>query len=153
MELRIVSVGDVSSGTYGRLINEYLERAERYISVSQMEVDKASNANKSAAKKREADNLRDVWREREHRVAVDRKGSSVSSREFAERLNRWMVGSPSVVSFFIGGAEGLDSDFKRECDERISLSKLTFPHKLAAVVMAEQIYRALTIIRGRTYHK
>jgi len=57
------------------------------------------------------------------------------------------------VVFYIGGAFGLGEEFVERCDEKVSLSKLTLAHKVAAVVLMEQLYRAFTIISGHPYHK
>ena len=85
-------------------------------------------------------------------VALDEAGSTWSTRELADRLERWRASTPSLA-FVIGSADGLDPGFKRRAAARFSLSALTLPHGLVRVVLAEQIYRAASLIAGHPYHR
>jgi 23S rRNA (pseudouridine1915-N3)-methyltransferase len=85
-------------------------------------------------------------------VALDEQGSTWSTRDFAERLERWRESTGSLA-FVIGSADGLDPGFKRRAAARFSLSSLTLPHALVRVVLAEQIYRAASLIAGHPYHR
>jgi 23S rRNA (pseudouridine1915-N3)-methyltransferase len=85
-------------------------------------------------------------------VALDEGGASWSTRDLAERLERWR-GSVSSLAFVIGSADGLDPGFKRRASARFSLSALTLPHALVRVMLAEQIYRAASLIAGHPYHR
>ena len=85
-------------------------------------------------------------------VALDEKGSPWSTRELASRLERWRE-STSALSFVIGSADGLDDGFKSRAAARFSLSALTLPHALVRVVLAEQIYRAASLLAGHPYHR
>lgn len=85
-------------------------------------------------------------------VALDERGSPWSTRELATRLERWRATTPSLA-FAIGSADGLDDDFKRRADARFSLSALTLPHPLVRIVLAEQIYRAASLVAGHPYHR
>jgi 23S rRNA (pseudouridine1915-N3)-methyltransferase len=85
-------------------------------------------------------------------VALDEQGSTWSTRDFAERLERWRESTGSLA-FVIGSADGLDAGFKRRAAARFSLSSLTLPHALVRVVLAEQIYRAASLIAGHPYHR
>lgn len=80
-------------------------------------------------------------------VALDADGKAVDSFEFAKILEK------SKISFFIGGAYGLSENFKKSCDCVISLSKLTFAHKIAKLILFEQIFRGLCINANHPYHK
>jgi 23S rRNA (pseudouridine1915-N3)-methyltransferase len=85
-------------------------------------------------------------------VGLTRAGTAQSSEEFARCLGRWREEGRDVA-FVIGGAYGLDSNVLGRCDFRLSLSKFTFPHELARLILLEQLYRALTILAGSPYHK
>jgi 23S rRNA (pseudouridine1915-N3)-methyltransferase len=103
------------------------------------------------ARVREAERLRARLLPRAHRVALDPAGAApASSPAFAAWLARRMEG-PRPVAFLIGGAVGLDPGLVAECEERLSLGPLTLPHQLARVVLAEQLYRALTVAAGHPY--
>ncbi len=84
-------------------------------------------------------------------IALDANGKEFSSLEFSAKIRSWHDESKNLC-FFIGGAFGLSPDLISACDIRLSLSKLTFPHDLARVVLLEQIYRAFTIINNKKYN-
>jgi 23S rRNA (pseudouridine1915-N3)-methyltransferase len=85
-----------------------------------------------------------------HRIALHPEGELIGSRELATRLERW---SRPAATFVVGGPLGLHSRLTERCDSRWSLSRLTFPHELVRLLVAEQLYRAATILRGIPYHK
>jgi len=85
-------------------------------------------------------------------VALDEAGSPWTTRELADRLERWRA-STSSLAFVIGSADGLDPGFKRRAAARFSLSALTLPHAMVRVLLAEQIYRAASLIAGHPYHR
>ena len=86
-------------------------------------------------------------------VALEIKGKTLTSEKFAENISNLMINGNSQISFFIGGSFGLDADFSNSLNQKISFSALTFPHQLMRVILLEQIYRAFTILNGKTYHK
>ena len=92
----------------------------------------------------------DHARQREGRALLERSGRQIGSEELAERLERWA--SPSLT-LVVGGPSGLDRAVLERADRSWSLSRLTFPHELVRGLVAEQVYRALTILRGLPYHK
>lgn len=83
------------------------------------------------------------------RIALDPRGKILSTEEFSKMLDR----SEGKLTFFIGGAYGLENSFVQTCDKTLSLSKLTLSHKLAHLVLMEQIYRGLTLLHNHPYHK
>ena len=86
-------------------------------------------------------------------IALDERGRMLDSPAFSTHLDNQRVASRSGVAFLIGGAFGHSAQLLQNVDEKLSLSPLTLPHSLALVVLAEQIYRAKTLIRGEPYHK
>jgi 23S rRNA (pseudouridine1915-N3)-methyltransferase len=90
--------------------------------------------------------------ERAHRVALELDGKPWSTGDLARQLERWLA-SGRDVALLVGGAEGLDPDVLEQCDARWSLSRLTFPHQLVRVIVAEQIYRAWSLLQGHPYHR
>jgi 23S rRNA (pseudouridine1915-N3)-methyltransferase len=86
-------------------------------------------------------------------VALDRTGKTIDSLALAETLLGWNDSSIRGVAFVIGGAVGLDPAFAQRCTMRLSLGAMTFPHDLALVLVAEQIYRAATIVKRLPYHR
>jgi len=96
--------------------------------------------------------LRGVLPKRAQTVALDRSGTALSSEAVAERAREWNR-TGAAVAFVIGGADGLEPELLDEADERWSLSSLTLPHGLVRVIIAEQLYRALTILHNQPYHR
>ncbi|MEA3315189.1 MAG: 23S rRNA (pseudouridine(1915)-N(3))-methyltransferase RlmH [Campylobacterota bacterium] len=83
-----------------------------------------------------------------YNIALDVLGKNVDSFKFSELLE-----SKTTINFFIGGAYGFNKDFLSKCDSTISLSSLTFAHKIANIILCEQIFRGLSIINNHPYHK
>lgn len=77
----------------------------------------------------------------------------LSSEEFAKKIENAAVGGASTINFLIGSSFGLDQEVKSLCDIKVGMSKMTFPHQLARVILLEQLYRAFSIIAGGKYHK
>ena len=101
----------------------------------------------------EAKKIRKALKPGEHVIALDERGKSLSSVQVAECLDQWSSHGPSSVAFVIGGPSGLDRGFLAQAHDRWQLSKMTLPHRLARVILTEQIYRAFTILRNEPYHK
>ena len=86
-------------------------------------------------------------------IALDEHGKTMPSAAFANQLGRWRDDGRQAVSFVIGGADGLDPAFARSADLTLSFSPLTWPHQLVRIMLAEQLYRATTILSGHPYHR
>ena len=85
-------------------------------------------------------------------VALDVEGRTLSTEQLAEKLDDWRM-QGNNVTFLIGGADGLGEPCLSRADERLSLSAMTFPHGLVRIVLAEQLYRAWTVLAGHPYHR
>ncbi len=86
------------------------------------------------------------------RIVLDERGDAPTTRQLAERLEKWMAGGADVA-FIIGGPDGLDARIKAGAHETLRLSSLTLPHALVRVVLAEALYRALSVTKGHPYHR
>jgi len=86
------------------------------------------------------------------RIALDERGDAPTTRQLADRLEKWMAGGGDVA-FIIGGPDGLDPRIKASAHETLRLSSLTLPHALVRVVLAEALYRAASVIKGHPYHR
>jgi len=87
-----------------------------------------------------------------HRVVLDERGEAPTTKQLAERLAKWMS-SGSDVAFIIGGPDGLDVRLKNTAHETLRLSSLTLPHALVRVILAEALYRAVSLLKGHPYHR
>jgi len=155
MRLVVLAVGTPRDRGMGELIREYETRAGRYFRLDTIEVAAATGVGGSprAVRTREADDLRkrmpvglDTW-------ALTRDGTEIGSRELAGTLSDMATYGRPGVAFLIGGAFGLDGELVQRCSRSLSLSRLTLPHDMARLILAEQLYRAGTILRGEPYHK
>jgi 23S rRNA (pseudouridine1915-N3)-methyltransferase len=113
---------------------------------------RAARSNVSAAMEKEAKQLRKLAQPADLTIALDESGTMQSSVELAGEMEAWLQGTPHVA-MLIGGPDGLTAECRAEADRLWSLSKLTLPHGLVRVVLAEQIYRAWTILQGHPYHR
>jgi 23S rRNA (pseudouridine1915-N3)-methyltransferase len=138
LRLRIVVVGRLKDPGLKALCNEYERRIRRHVEIEQLEVKDAG----AFAQKISAD---------ASCVALEVLGVQWSSSEFADQLQRWAERKKGRVTFFIGGAEGIPSAQSERMDAQLSLSSMTLPHRLARVLLCEQLYRATTIWRGEPY--
>ncbi len=86
-------------------------------------------------------------------IALDERGENLGSREFSARLGRLAASGAQTLAVLIGGPDGLDEALRREARLSLSFGRLTWPHRLARVMAAEQIYRAATIAAGHPYHR
>lgn len=86
-------------------------------------------------------------------VVLDETGLTPSSREFAALIQKWQNEGITTIAFLIGGANGHADFLKQKADYKLSFGRITLPHMLARVVLAEQIYRAKTILDGHPYHR
>jgi len=85
-------------------------------------------------------------------VALDERGRELSSAQLAAQIGRW-IGDAAPTAFVVGGPDGLDAQTRKDAALLLRLSSLTLPHALAQVVLAEQLYRAATLLTGHPYHR
>ena len=153
MRLRIVAVGRDRSGLYAPAVEEYARRIARYARFELVEVPEArKHAGTPQAREEEAAAILARLDARERVVALDERGAEETSVAFANRVGRWLQGGRDVA-LVIGGSDGLAPAILARAEERLALSQLTLAHRLARLVLAEQLYRAFTILRGEPYHK
>jgi 23S rRNA (pseudouridine1915-N3)-methyltransferase len=133
--------------------DDYVRRLGKYLKVEELEVREASRAPTAAAQKdEEASRLLPRVPSGATVVALAREGQGWSSEALAKRLEGWRVAA-RPVAFVIGGSRGLAPGLLAAAGARWSLGPLTLPHELVRVIVAEQLYRAMTIVRGEPYHK
>lgn len=146
MRLRVISIGRDRSGLFEPAVQEYAQRVRRIVPVELVELKESDSREKETAAVLAKIAPREVV------VCLDERGKELSSPELAQRIGRWRDESRDVV-FLIGGDEGHAEEVRKRAEFTWSLSRLVLPHRLARVVVMEQIYRAFTILRGEPYHK
>lgn len=155
MKIRIFAIGADRSRLFEPAVEEYLERIRRVVPVTVEELAPArkGGADPGRARELEGKALLDKLRPGEMVVVLDERGKELDSRQFAERVLGEAMNRGRDLAFLIGGAEGHASEVRERADLVLSLSRLTLAHRLARLVLAEQIYRGLSILRGEPYHK
>jgi 23S rRNA (pseudouridine1915-N3)-methyltransferase len=159
MRLLLVCAGRPKAGPERELALRYIERAAaagRSIGFSQVELREApqSRAARPADRKRdEAKALRGLIPPGFNIIALDETGKQLTSLGFAAELGRARDASLAGTALVIGGPDGLDPGFLSIASLTLSLGTLTWPHQLARILAAEQIYRAMTILSGHPYHR
>ena len=146
MRIKLLSVGRDRADPAASLVADYVSRIERFLPVESLVI-KTDREDRVAAKM-----LKEQGQGR-WLVALDDGGEQPTSRGLARIVGAWMDRGLSQVTLVIGGAGGLPDQVRRNADQLLSLSKLTLPHRLARLVLVEQLYRALCIIRSVPYDK
>ena len=150
----VIHVGDFKEEYFACAEAEYIRRIKPFadyktVCVREESTFDGSEKNIARALEREAAEIRRHIPRRAMTVALCIEGTPITSPGLAEMLSD----ESRPVCFIIGSSHGLDPALKNECGQRISMSRMTFPHMLARVMLAEQVYRAITIITGKKYHK
>ena len=153
MRIVVAVVGKPRNAALGTVITEYETRAARYwpLDVHEVREERASSASASVVMQREGDRLRERV-QGARIVACDPYGKSFRSEEFSAWLQKERE-SGRDTAFVVGGAYGLSEQLLKDSSMKLALAPWTLSHELARLVLAEQLYRAGTIIRGEPYHK
>jgi 23S rRNA (pseudouridine1915-N3)-methyltransferase len=142
-------VGRIGRGPEAELFGRYAGRLRPPLTVTEISEGRGSAAE---IKRREGDAMLAALPDGAFAVALDLGGQSPDSESFSGLLSRWLE-SGRPVCFVIGGAEGLDARVIARADAVVSLGRLTWPHMLARVMLAEQLFRARAIAAGHPYHR
>ena len=157
MKLRIAAVGQKMPAWINAGYAEYAQRMPREARVELLEIKPAARAGSSEKSTRqwlelEAQRIAAVLPARVRKVVLDERGKTLTTVELARRLERWKQDGIDIA-FIIGGADGTARALQQEADLLWSLSPLTLPHGLCRVILAEQLYRAVSLLAGHPYHR
>ena len=147
LRVQLICTGRLKESFYIEACDEYDKRLRRYCALERVELPETGDVTRDgeAMLKRIP---QDAWV-----VAMCVEGRTYSSEELSGLLQECANAGKSRVCFLIGGSDGLSEAVKRRADVRMSMSRMTFPHHLARVMVLEQIYRAFNIAEGGKYHK
>lgn len=151
----IIHVGDFKEKYFKDAEAEYIKRLKAFCEYKTVCIKEESCFGEESDKlilralEKEAAAIRQAIPKNALKIAMCIEGKQLSSVELAEAFR----GESRPICFIIGSSFGLDEALKKECDMRMSMSKMTFPHMLARVMLAEQVYRAFAINNGKKYHK
>jgi 23S rRNA (pseudouridine1915-N3)-methyltransferase len=154
MRLTIIAVGRLKAGPEHELVEAYAKRLKgspaRLGPLTIHEIDERKDA---AAQSRTLAELLAGMAPAAKIVALDERGDALTTRAFADRLALWRDDGVPDAAFLIGGADGLSALARERAHLTISLGRLTFPHLLARALIAEQLYRAASLLSGHPYHR
>ena len=152
MKIQVLGIGKIREPYFREAINEYSRRIGHY---AQFRVRDAAKELSDSSHDLETayGRLQKEHQKADLKVALDRKGSMMSSEDLAAWFEKAMVDSVDTISFIIGGPHGLAGSAFTDSDQRLSLGAMTFPHQMARLILVEQVYRAFTILRREPYHK
>jgi 23S rRNA (pseudouridine1915-N3)-methyltransferase len=155
MKLAIVAVGHKQPAWVQDGCDEYLKRLPRELAARVVEIKPEPAGSKTRTQVQAAEKTRirqALGTSKQRIVALDEKGRDLTTRQFADALQEWMRAGDDTA-LLIGGAGGLDAELKNEADDLLRLSSLTMPHGLARLVLCEQIYRAISLLKNHPYHR
>lgn len=155
MKISLWSIGKAHEGYVKEGINEFTKRISKYFPVEWTIIPVPKNAgmlSEMDLKKKEGETVMQWLRQDDYLVALDEYGKQFSSEGLAQFLQRRASESTKNLVFLIGGAFGLDEAVLKRANFKWSLSELTFPHQMVRLILAEQVYRACTILRNEKYH-
>lgn len=160
LKINIICIGKIKEKYFTDAVGEYAKRLTAFCKFSVVELNEErirSNTPNEAqiAEVIEAEGKRILQKigVSDYVAAMCIEGKLLSSEELSETLDKAALSGKSTVDFIIGGSYGLSDEVKKRADLRLSMSKMTFPHQLARVILSEQIYRAFEISTNGKYHK
>ncbi|OFW32001.1 MAG: 23S rRNA (pseudouridine(1915)-N(3))-methyltransferase RlmH [Candidatus Aquicultor primus] len=154
MQIKVVVIGKIKERYLREGIDDYKTRLSRFAKIEVVELpeEDIGQLPEREVKEREAAKIRKHLSGSWFIVALDREGEELSSPGLAHKIEMLMVGGTSSIAFVIGGPLGLAEEILKGADMRLSISKLTYTHQLARLLLLEQVYRSFKIIRGEPYH-
>jgi 23S rRNA (pseudouridine1915-N3)-methyltransferase len=155
MKIQFWSIGKNHESYVKEGIEDFTKRIAKYFPVAWNIIPVPKNAGMMSEmdlKRKEGEIIIDWLKKDDYLVALDEHGKEMASDKLADFLQSRANESLKTIVFVIGGAFGLDDAVLQKANYKLSLSKLTFPHQLCRLILAEQVYRACTIIRNEKYH-
>ena len=154
MKLNVLAVGHRQPAWVSEGCAEYLKRMPRELPASVTEIKPEPRGSKTREQLLAAEKarIREALPASCRIVVLDEKGDDLTTLKLARRLETWMQDGRDVA-LLIGGADGLDEEFKQQADDRLRLSSLTLPHGMARLLLCEQLYRAVSVIKNHPYHR
>lgn len=155
MKIQLLVIGNTSAPYIKEGIDVYRKRLIRYVPFDMVVIPDIRNARsltEEMQKVKEGAAILDIIKAGDYVVLLDEKGAEYTSREFAAFIDRKMATVNKNIWFVIGGPYGFSSEIYERCDAKLSFSRMTFSHEMIRMFFVEQLYRAMTILRGEPYH-
>ncbi|MBE6664654.1 MAG: 23S rRNA (pseudouridine(1915)-N(3))-methyltransferase RlmH [Ruminococcaceae bacterium] len=159
LQINILYVGNIKDKFFAQAVAEYEKRLSGLCKIKNIELkeekppDNPSESEIALIIRKEGDRLMENLPKKGYKIALCVEGTQISSEALAQKIESVAVSGDSEITFIIGGAFGMDERVKKAANYRLSISKMTFTHRMMRVILIEQIYRALNILSGGHYHK
>ena len=151
INITVVAVGNLKEKFSKDAQNEYLKRLSAFCKVKIIET-KEFNELKNIELIKEKEGEEILKHLSGYPILLDVKGEEITSEDLAKDIEKLSLTNPSIT-FIIGGSYGVSEKVRENCKQKLSFSKMTFPHNLFRIMLLEQLYRAFTILNGKSYHK
>ncbi len=155
MKLWLVTVGHKMPDWISTGFNEYAKRMPREARIELLEIKpepRTTGKNVAQIMDAEAQRILDALPQGALRIALDERGAHLTTKQLAQQMQDWLGGGRDVA-FIIGGADGLHESVKNSAQQLLALSAMTLPHGLVRVLLAEQLYRAYSLLHNHPYHR
>ena len=155
MKIFLLTVGKTSQKNIKEEILLYIKRLSHYTDFELLEIPSlktSTKLNQSELKKSEGQMIMKSFNNSDYVVLLDENGKSYSSIDFSKKIEKFRLNSFKRVVFVVGGAFGFSDELYSCCNEKLSLSNMTFSHQMVRLFFIEQLYRAFTIINNEKYH-
>lgn len=155
MKITLICIGKTRDKQLSESIGKYMSRLTHYINFEIMELPDlkiAAKLSEQQQKEKEGAMIIGALQPGDRVVLLDERGGQMTSREFAVEIDRRMTSGLKRLVFVVGGPYGFSQEVYGRADSKMSLSKMTFSHEMIRLFFVEQVYRAMTILRGEPYH-
>ena len=155
MKIVLIAVGKTSTQYIADATSGFLKRVNRYMPMETVivpDLKSTRGLTEDVQKQREGAGIMAALQPGDHVCLLDERGTDMSSREFASMIDRRMNQGLKRLVFVIGGPYGFSQEIYSRADSKMSLSRMTFTHEMVRLFFVEQVYRAMTIMRGEPYH-
>lgn len=155
MKFRLMYVGKSKKSYLTGSLGDFYQRIRKYVALDEVIVPDINNAKSLTPEKRKEEEgklLISKVKDTDFVILLDEKGKSIDSRKFAQFLEEKMIYGRADLVFIVGGAFGFSDAVYKRANYKLRLSDMTFSHQLIRLILAEQLYRAMTIIKGHPYH-
>lgn len=142
----IIAIGKMKSGALSDIYHDYTKRLDWPVKLHELTTKNPSSAEEAKA-------LIAKIPDRSKVIALDERGQTIASTALSQKVERWVENGTQDIVFIIGGADGLDESVRQRADTLLSFGKMTWPHMLARVMLAEQLYRIRSIMKNHPYHR
>lgn len=155
MKIQLLAVGKTSTSYISEGIERYVKRLSHYIPFELTivpDIKTSKSMTEDVQKQREGEAMLRLFAPGDYVVLLDERGAEMTSREFAGFIDRRMSTINRNIWFVIGGPYGFSAEVYNRADSKLSFSRMTFSHEMIRLFFVEQLYRAMTILRGEPYH-